>query len=571
MIVAEIAGPKIALQADFRENDRIKLCPGALWNRKTRTWEVPLSWASCIALRGVFGETLTIGPVLTEWATRERERVDRCMALRQAQDVDPGWVADDPRDAALYPLQRVGVEFLVQAGSALMADPMGGGKTVQTIRALERQEAAYPVLVVCPSSMRWTWEREFGVWAAPGRTVSVVSGSAAARRKAILNGADVLVVNWESLYRHTRLASYGYVRLSEAEKTDQELNTIEFATVVADEAHRMKNPLSKQARAAWWLGDRARHRYALTGTPIANYPDDLWAVMRFVAPHEYPSKTAFINRYVEQAWSPFGFSQSVGLNAATREEFFRIFDPRMIRRPKELLVPGLPAKLPPQIREVELGTRQRAAYNSMRKDLLAELKSGVLIADNPLMKVLRLVQLASAYGDVDAGGNLTLTEPSCKIDALVEFLEEEMAGDSLVVFAESVQLLRLVAARLDKLGVGWAAVTGDVVGEARQASIDAFQSGEKQVILCSYGAGSEGITLTRASTVARLQRSWSLIKNAQSEDRVHRAGQTRDVTVVDFIAHDTVESRVRAAVENKEARLEELVRDEATLKAWLDK
>jgi SNF2 family DNA or RNA helicase len=589
VIVAEVleGTNEIVLHADFRDNERVKIVPGHKFKRALSKWTVPLSWASCVVLRGVFGAELQIGPKLWEWAAAEKaRRIDPCLALRAADEVPLeqwDWQASE-LDSRLYPLQRVAVEFMRHA-STLLADPPGGGKTVMAIRSLERVAAlygkgvAYPAIVVCPSSMRWTWEAEFKTWA-PERTVAVVDGSAAARKKAILSGADVVVVHWDVLWRHSRLAPYGSVRLLDKEKEEKELNQIGAKAIIADEVHRAKNATAKTTRALWWLGDHANLKHGLSGTPLPNVPEDLWAVMRYISPHEFPSKVAYINRWVEQAWSPFGFSQSVGLQMGTKDEFFAIVDPRMLRRPKERLVPGLPEKLPPQVRYVELGTKQRKAYDEMRKHMLAELESGTLVETSPLQKTLRLVQLASAYGEVEQVGTnedgspkyqLTLVDPSCKVDALQEFITDELNDKSLVVFADSVQLIRIAAARLQSMGITWGAVTGDVAGEARQLHINEFQAGERQIMLCTYKAGAEGLTLTRASTVVRLQRSWSNVENLQSEDRVHRVGQTEEVSIIDFVARKTVESRVIASGAAKAARLEELVRDEQTLRDWLEK
>src|SRR5690606_25052376 len=119
---------------------------------------------------------------------------------------------DAEGDPDLYPFQRAGVQFLIHARRALLADEMGTGKTVQVAVALREMAAAgmdpFPALVVAPNSVKTVWERELKKWA-PDVTVAVVRGSKAARVKAIDSGADVGIVNWETTWRHSRVAGYG--------------------------------------------------------------------------------------------------------------------------------------------------------------------------------------------------------------------------------------------------------------------------------------------------------------------------------------------------------------------------
>ena len=560
----------IVITSEHRERELCRMVPGVKWDNSARAWRVPLSWASCLALRGVFRDGLIVGPGLNAWAQNERaSRVDPAMALRNARDCE-SWVEALP---ALYPFQRAGAAFLATAGSALMADEMGLGKTVEAISAV-RALGAWPMLVVCPNSVKRTWANELARWA-PDVSVTLVGGSAAARRKAIadfrataLNGPAALVINWEALRLHSRIAGFGSIRLSEGDQEPKELNEIEWGAVIADEAHRAKEPQAKQTRALWGVAQGARHRFALTGTPIANSPDDLWSVMHFVSPFEWPAKTRWLDRYGLLSYNPFGGIDVVGIKAETRDELFGFLDPRFIRRTKEAVLPELPEKTYSK-RYVELAPKQQRAYNSLRKHMLVMLEDGTLIASHPLQRVTRLLQFASAYAEIDEDGNVSLAEPSCKLDALDEVIEEA-GGRQLVVFAESRQLIELAAMRLTKSGVPHALVTGQVGEAERGLNVEAFQRGDTQVLLLTMGAGGEGLTLTAADTAVFLQRSFSSVKNLQAEDRIHRIGQEHEaITIIDIISEDTVESRVHEAMLDKAARLEEIARDADTLREWL--
>lgn len=567
MAVAERWGDnRIAITTEYREREIVKSVPGAKWDSAHRTWFCNLSWAACVQLRGVFGQSLEVGPELAAYGQAQGQRVATCMNLRDVQDAE--LVEQLPQ---LYDYQRVGVRFLAEAESALCGDEMGCGKCIETIGTLEVLNA-YPALIVCPNSMKDTWAQdEFAKWA-PHRKVVVIGGSTVKRRKAmeqLENGeAHVGIINWESLRIHSRLAGYGNIRLEDKDKIEKELNAIPFQAIVADEAHRAKDPKSKQTRALWFLGRQAKYRYALTGTPIANAPDDLWSVMHFVAPDEWPSKTQFIDRYALQSWNNFGFMDAVGIRPEMKEELYKILDPRFIRRTKAQVLPNLPPKVYVK-RYTEMPAKQKKAYEQIRKEMITELDGGILTATNPLTRLTRLMQFASAYGEIDAEGNLKLTEPSCKVDALMEVVDE-LGDQQAIFFAESRQLIEIANARLLKAGYSVGQITGAINSDERTRNKNAFQAGELQFLGITLGAGGEGLTLTKAAAVIFLQRSFSLVKNKQAEDRAHRPGQEHEsVQIIDLVTPMTVDEMPLAALADKTERAEEIVRDKEGLAKWL--
>jgi SNF2 family DNA or RNA helicase len=274
---------------------------------------------------------------------------------------------------------------------------------------------------------------------------------------------------------------------------------------------------------------------------------------------------------------------------------FRILDSRFIRRIKSVVLPQLPQKIySTRYAKMETPagskTKQGVAYDSMRKEMLAALDTGVLMASSPLVQATRLCQFASAYGELVSTGELDdmgvpktglmLSDPSCKADALEEILLE-VGDEQVVVFAESKQLInlcynRLVAETGKKDGpmFGWklGLITGDVPDYQRAENVRLFQAGEMKVLLLTLAAGGEGLTLTAASTAVFLQRSFNAVQNVQAEDRIHRIGQDADsVTIIDVITEGTIEERVRDVLMTKAGMLEEIARDEANVKAWLAK
>lgn len=581
MAIADIGqsrlGREIVLEVEYRDRDLVRAVPGSKWVAD-RKWRLPLNWVTCLQMRGIFGDRLELGDALKAWAFNELEtRVKPALEAR-ALAMDPE--ADVDGNPSLYRYQRTGVNFLTYADSSVMSDDLGVGKTAQTISTLESLNA-YPVLVVAPRTVKRVWLDEFAKWA-PQRTVQVAETgvrNVKAFTAAVQDEtADVYVINYDLLTKFSRLAPYGSISLTAKEKTPGLLNR-HWGAVVADEAHRAKDPKTKWTRALWSIGSDADHRYALTGTPLANTPEDFWALLHFVAPEEWPSRSRFIDRYCLVEQNYYGgreVTEVAGLNPLTRQEFYDCVDPRFLRRPKALVLPQLPEKIY-TTRYVEMSPKQQRAYKQMGESMVAWIDDNPLAAFNALTSTMRMLQFANSYATVSESEtsdeglhlNVELAEPSNKCDGVMEILEE--TDESIVVFAQSRQLIDLLAKRLDKKEIRYGRVTGSDHERNRARDIASFQSGELRVILCTLGAGSSGITLTKASTVVFMQRSFSAVDNTQAEDRIHRIGQeASSVTIIDLIAPGTIEETVvLPALQGKAAKLEEITRDRLALRNLL--
>lgn len=563
MPTADLYNGRISLvDTEYRDKDRCKQMPGAAY--KNGQWTATISWAAVKILRSLWPDVL-ITQALSDWCWAEyNERVMHVVQLR-ADAMNPELDAPSHIEG-LRPYQNTGALFLTLSRGATLADDMGTGKTAQAIAAVENTEQ-YPCLVVCPAVAKESWRREYLRWA-PHRKVVVVTGNAPARRKLIESEAEVYIIGYPVLRTHTRIAGYGSLALTDAEKEPKELNVHTWKAIIADEAHRVVDPKAKQTRALWGVSAKAGLRLALTGTPMVNAPDDFWSLLHYVAPEEWPSKTKYLERYCIKEFDMWGHMSITGLEPANAAEFYTLADLRYLRRPKALVNPWLPEKIYER-RDVEMLPKQKTAYDSMKKNQLAVLDSGTSMALDELTELTRLTQLASACADVNPAGEFRLCLPSSKIQALLELLED-MGSEQLVVFALSRQLIDLAAIVLEDKGIPCSVVVGGQTDYARQDAIDEFQAGRARVILLTLGAGSEAITLTAASTVCFLQRSWSMVQNRQAEDRVHRIGQEADkVTIVDLIAPGTVEEHIAQAIERKGDMLEEIVRDKESIRLLL--
>jgi SNF2 family DNA or RNA helicase len=583
-------GKNVVIHTEWRFKELCKSIPGSKWDPKEQQWRVPTSWATCLALRSTFRDDLVIGPRLAEWAGQEvSSRITPANELRELEVIEDGSNED------LFPHQRAGVKFLAVARRALLADEPGLGKTAQAIRALkelqDRGEDVFPALIVCPNTLKKNWKREFERWW-PGVDVEVIKGSATQRRKIFEEEADVYVINWESLRSHSRLSGYGSIALAKCPECGghddrvsenrcevhlRELNTIDFKAVVADEIHRSKEPKSKQTRALWAATGDADIRFALTGTPIANNVLDMWSILHWLSPDEWPSKTRWIDRMINTMMNAFGGMMVLGVKPHMEQEFYAAINPRMRRMLKQKVLPWLPEMMFER-KDVEMSTKQKKAYDQMRDLMIAELEDGESVtAPSPLTQTIRLLQFASSFAEMsvdEATGEskVTLIGPSCKVDAVMDDIKNgDFGDDSVAVCAVSRQLIDLLSAEMTKEKIPHGLITGAQSEDERQQAVDDFQAGKIKWILFTAQAGGVGITLTAARRLIMLQRPWSLVDHKQALDRVHRIGSEihDSIIISDYVTEGTIEERVIQVLETKADNFEQIVRDKAQLLSLL--
>jgi len=584
-------GDRIVIQSSWHEKDRVKQVPGTKWDPEAKVWSVPLTWAACKQLRGVFGADLNVDPSLNEWALDElKYRVTPSLELRELWQIPFDGVYP-VENTALYDFQLIGRDWLVTAGDALLADEMGTGKTIQALAAMEQLTTSHslPAVVISPNSVKANWAVEAESWF-PGANTYLIRGSAAERVKLLKAAAAdplaLVLVNFEAVRLLSRLAPYGSIRLARCRKCDPKnglekltatqcevhpkpLNEIPFKTVIVDEAHRVKDPKAKQTRAIWAVahGKTVRRRWALTGTPIANNPADLWSVMHTISPSEYPSRTAFVDRYCLMAWNNFGGMDVIGVNPTTKSELFSFLDPRMRRMLKSIVTPQLPPKVR-TTRYVHMSPKAAKAYKELDDQAFTVVDGEILIGANGLTNAARLMQLASAYVKVDEHGTVTLCDPSPKLDEL-EVVLDELGDEQAVIAAEHRQLIMLAAKRLTKLKIPYGLIVGGTSEYERAQAVANLNAGLIRCILMTVKAGGTGLNLQKARNLINLQRSWSMVDNVQTENRVHRIGSDvhESVNIIDIVAYETIEADQILTLHTKLERLDEITRDRAQMMA----
>ncbi len=439
--------------------------------------------------------------------------------------------------AELRPYQHEGLDFLsfvtgIGRG-AVLADDMGLGKTVQALAWLlqlrEREPGLGPALVVCPASVVHNWVREAERFTPGLRVLTLTSGEERHELRGEIPNHDLIVTNYALLRRD--LEQWIKVPLSAA---------------ILDEAQNIKNPDAAISKAVLRLD--ARHRLALTGTPLENRALDLWSIMEFVNPGYLGNRAKFVARYDRPDTPPH-----------LRALLAARLRPVVLRRLKRQVARDLPDRIEER-RDCQLTVGQRQLYlaelaNSRKLvERISTNGDGVRRHKIEILAALTRLRQVCCHPAL-AGGKLELG--SGKFDALFELLEPLLAeGHKVLVFSQFVECLKLLAQDMTRRGVRHHMLTGATT--RREAVVGAFESDpEPCVFLISLKAGGTGLNLTAASYVVLFDPWWNPAVEAQAIDRTHRIGQTRTVIAYRMLAEGTIEEKIWELQQRKAA----LVRD----------
>ncbi len=475
---------------------------------------------------------VTHGAALFARRLAERER----LAARQRDvlaAIDSNRLGLDVLGEPLFPYQRTGVRFLVGAGRALLADDMGLGKTVQTLAACEllrlRGEAAR-ILVVTSASLKDQWAREIKRYARSEAVV--VSGGAASRRAALESDAPYKILNYEITWRE--LTS---------------LQNLDADVLVLDEAQRAKNFRTKTA--ATLRAIPSRFLFVLTGTPVENRLDDLYALLQLADAEVLGPLWRFNLRFHQQ--NPRGRVEGYKNLAALRETIA----PLVLRRRKEEVLTQLPA-LTEQTRYLALSKEQAELEAGCRHDAAKLMRITEYRALTPeeqkrlMALLLKARQACNAAVLCDPGRE---DRSSPKLDEFESLVGEIVAqGTSkILVFSEWREMLKLAAERLEAIGVGYAMLHGGVATDRRPALLEKFRESPDVRVLLSTDAGGTGLNLQVASYVIHLDLPWNPGRLDQRTSRAHRLGQTRGVSVTYLCAATGIERGIEGTLAGKRA------------------
>ncbi len=447
---------------------------------------------------------------------------------------------------ALRPYQVRGLSwlaFLRELGlGACLADDMGLGKTVQTLALVQRERErgeTRPVLLVCPMSVVANWRKE---------------------AERFTPDLPVLVHHGVGRHRGDHLAAqarkHGLVVSSYAllHRDHEHLRAVDWAAVVLDEAQNIKNPETKQARAARAL--TADYRIALTGTPVENSVGDLWSIMEFLNPGLLGNATAFRKHFLVPI--------QAGHDAEAAARLRRLTGPFMLRRLKtdRTIIDDLPDKQEMKV-FCSLSREQATLYGAVLADLEAKLRTaeGMERRGLILAVIVRLKQACNHPAHLLGDGS-PIPGRSGKLTRLTEMLEEVLAvGERALVFTQFAEMGEMLKSYLQEtFGHEVAFLHGGLTKKVRDAMVDRFQTAAgPPIFVLSLKAGGTGLNLTAANHIFHFDRWWNPAVENQATDRAFRIGQTRNVQVHKFVCAGTFEERIDGLIDAKQAVADRIV------------
>lgn len=550
-----------AVHADVTPAGLIRLegdTGAGLWARKIPgakigqggCWMLPATLDTCMELRRhsvAFSEAL-------ENCEAKADKVRRYIdSVKRSAHAEPLKPIPIKAPYALYQHQVKAYNIaLALRGAALLMD-MGTGKTLTTVAVTGRRfldGKIKRVLIIAPTSVCAVWPQEYQKFGDFPVRVALLLGDHATRVRQLKwlcaptpsraeEPLRVAVINYESAWR-----------LKDG-KTDH-LQDFHADMVVCDESQRIKSPSAKQSKAVWKLGDLARYRIILSGTPIQKDTRDIWSQYRFLDPTVFPiSYGSFQARYAIMG----GFEGRQYIGARNVEELTRKTHACGFRIKKEECL-----DLPPKTFEdypVELDPKTRQLYRTLQKQSIAELESGgEVTANHVLVRMLRLQQLTGGFLVDDKGERHQVN--TAKLDALRDIVETLVLdeGKKLIIFSRFLAELDAIQAMaepmLRKERLSLVRIDGSVKAKERGAIVQRFQGDPAcRVFLGELDACAEGLTLTAAQTVVYYSVNWNYAKYQQSADRVHRIGQTGTCTYIHLVAPGTIDDKIMKALKDK--------------------
>jgi superfamily II DNA or RNA helicase len=419
-------------------------------------------------------------------------------------------------EADLRPYQEEGFRWMTRLaeweGGACLADDMGLGKTIQTLAILLHRSHLGSALVICPVSVMGNWIAEAQRFA-PTLNVKTLGTTNRAQTLETLEVGDLLV------------SSYGLLQSEEKLFIEKE-----FATIVLDEAHVIKNFATKTSKATMQL--KATFRVALTGTPLQNHLGEIWNLFNFVNPGLLGSMQHFNDTFVKPD------------NEHARKYLRKLIAPFILRRTKSAVLDELPPKTE-IVKKIQLSETEMAFYEALRRQAILNIESGEGNQGAKHLQVLaEITKLRQASCNpllVDANVNI----PSSKLATFIEIVDELTENKHrALVFSQFVTHLSIVRQALDKKGIKYQYLDGSTPIPERERSVKKFQGGEGELFLISLKAGGLGLNLTAADYVIHMDPWWNPAIEDQASDRAHRIGQTRPVTIYRLVAENTIEEKI---------------------------
>ena len=440
-----------------------------------------------------------------------------------------------------YPYQREGIIYGLDKKRLIIGDEPGLGKTLQSIGIVDTADA-YPCLVICPSSLKINWQREFEKFT--DKSALVLDNAVRTTWPYLLSMGmhQVAVVNYESLRKYFvwDIRAGKSFRLKDVVFCPQ---IKMFKSIIIDESHRVKDPSAQQTIFTKGLSVGKEWIILLSGTPVVNRPEDLVAQLSIMGRlQEFGGRSQFMADYCTDPKDKKA-EPAVPLSVLS----YKLYAGCMIRREKAKVLPQLPDKTRV---DLYVDISNAPEYNLAAADLAEYLRQYTECTGWEIRRKMRMEALVRF---MTLRQLATLGKVAQAVDFIRTFLS---SGKKLIVFCS----LHEVVDALVKAFPGAVTVTGRDSAVSKQASVDAFQNNpDTMLIICSIKAAGVGLTLTASSNVAFVELAWTYADCCQCEDRAHRIGQKDNVTCYYLLGRGTIDHTIYSLIYQKKSIAAEIM------------
>lgn len=519
----ELKGDNFELSFKYKPSivDRIRQIPGRRFDGARKVWIVPTR--SRVDLERMIYQIQQFENINWVSGTTKKEE-DIAYDVPELPDLTiPHSLKIQP-----YPYQLKGIARGLELKRFMNCDEPRLGKTLQSIATINLANA-FPCLVICPSSLKINWQREWEKFT--DKKAMVLTDKVRDTWTFFYQTGmhQVFIVNYESLKK------YFVQRIKKAEGwtlRDVEFrNSINlFKSVIIDESHRCKSASTQQAKFCKGICTGKEWVIELTGTPVVNRPKDLIPQLAILnRMDDFGGYKPFVNRYCS------GQREASNL----KELNFNLWKYCMFRREKSLVLTDLPDKIR-QVNTCEITNRKE--YMDAERDLIMYLQKYKDADDEKIEKALRgeVMVRINILRQISARG---------KVRDVIEFVKDfRENGKKIILFCS----LHEVVDQLKRYFPTAVSVTGRESPDMKQRAVDAFQNNPKtDIIICSIKAAGVGLTLTASSNVAFVEFPWTYADCCQCEDRAHRIGQKDSVTCYYFLGRRTIDEKVYRIIQEK--------------------
>ena len=445
----------------------------------------------------------TVKPLLLGWRQRKKDAfiiaednlINRLVLGMSVTSVIERQVSRTVNTDGLQPFQVRDIDKMMGLQHCLNANPMGLGKTVETVRYLATNNPK-TALIVCPKIIRTQWKDQLERWG--NLKAEIYDG-----QQNVAPG--IWIINYDKLRN---------------EKTLMKFKEFQWEFLILDEAHKIKSRKAQQTQAVKNIP--AAHRVALTGTPILRYVDDLWSILNFLDPqYACNSYHTFVDYFCEQQQTPWG-PKIVGMTKNPNKiallnallDFISVRNAVKVGAGKTREIVRLP-----------MTKKQRELYKKEKQLLLDELPENCTIANGAVLTI-RLMQTTSWPGLFEPG------EHGPKFEWVLEMCKNNPT-EKIVVFSVFERTATALKLFLEDNGIHASTITGKQKAETNEKSRSTFIEGDSQVLIGTIGAMGQGYDgLQEVShTLIFVDRDWSPEILKQAEDRLNRMGQKKMVNI----------------------------------------